>query len=133
MEPTQLARKTLMNPVFLNSSGIKHVYICAKYNSTIKDDQAHKAAFISKWFGESDKLNTIFVSENENPADQIQKACPKWDLVVSDDIKIVQDLAKNDIDHREFLLPSYGYNKASNELLTLIRLKSANLNYYDAD
>jgi hypothetical protein len=131
LEPTEFAKKTLMSPVFLNSTAIQKVAIVIRYRSGVRGDMDRKIEFCKKWFGNSGgKYNFVQVSEKESPADIINSRYPKWDMVVTDDLNLVENLAKGDIDHREFLMPGYGYDRSSEELNALMRLKTSTLSYF---
>ena len=76
----------------------------------------------------------LFTGWSKNPPitteKYIDKIVFKWDIVITDDIDFVENLASGKIDHNEFLVPQYGYSVAKPELLELIKYKNSTLSYY---
>ena len=131
VEPTEFAKRTLMNSGFSNSLAISKAVIAIRYRKMVSGDLDRKKAFCLRWFGKADgKYDILPIPEDVRPEDAIRAKYPRWDIVVTDDISLVEGLAKGDIDHREFLMPSYGCDKAPDELCELIRVKSSSLSYY---
>lgn len=126
--PTPLAKGTLLNPLFYENAGIENVYILIKYATDIEKE--YKEKFVKKYLSNSVKFKFVYLKNTESYSDYIIKNIPKWDLIVTDDIEAVEQLAKLNIDHHEFFLPNYGYDKASPFLKELIKQKNASINYF---
>lgn len=124
---TDLAKKAIVNPIFLESPGIKTIYILIETISGLDGYNKRKKEFIKKIFKNSDKVKIIECLPNNNKAEVIQKKKINWDLYISDDIGSVEKLCEKDIDHKEFMIPKVKYCIPTPELLEVIKLKSANI------
>ena len=130
LEPTKLARKTLMNEMYIGSSNIKKVYILSR-NMTEAQHQS-KLRFIKKYFS-NEKIEYIDVKYNENKADVIKHNKVDWNLVIDDELKNIRDIveAEENMTRKEILIPQYGYNKMDITLKMLINGKGGIYTYYD--
>jgi len=129
MTPTEFARKTIMNPSFIDHNRVNKVIILTK---TINDKMTDsKMKFINKWFNHP-KVETVIVKTNEKKSDILKKHGIDWNLFVDDDLTNIIDFVQNyDIKGKEFLIPRTGYNKMPLALDLLIKEKGGVYNYFD--
>lgn len=130
LKPTAFAKKTLLNPLYIDSNEIKKVYILSRY---ISEDQLEgKKDFIKKYFCHP-KIEFISVSSEEKKSDSLKNLGIEWDLIIDDEIRNIKDFATEfDITKKEFLIPRFGYNKMTPELSLLIHAKGGVFNYYNS-
>lgn len=130
LEPTEFAKRTLMNPIYINSNTVKNVYILSR-NITEKQSES-KEKFIAKYFNNS-KIHYIPVKFNESKADVIHNNNISWDLFVDDELPNIRDFAEKEetLKKKEFLIPKMGYNKMDKLLELLIIGKGGVFTYYD--
>jgi hypothetical protein len=129
MEPTDFAKKTLMNKAFMEHIRVKKVYILTRYVD--EEMLKSKKKFIKKYFNHS-KIELIAVPLHEKKSDYIKKLNIDWNIFVDDEIKNIADFAENlDIEGKEFLIPKFGYNEMPDILDVLIKGKGAVYNYYE--
>lgn len=127
--PTKLARGTLMNPAFMNSSNVKKVFILTRY--TTDDLMESKKKFIKKYF-DHDKIGVLYVPRNDKKSDFLKDHNIDWDVIVDDELTNIWDFALEfDLKGREFLIPEFGYNKMTTDLALLIEGKGGIISYYD--
>ena len=125
---TSIGKTVLLNPLFYENSGIENIYILIKYNT--QKEKEYKESFLKKIIN-NQKFKLIFIKYDSKYIDAF-KNISNWNLVITDDIELVEDLSKGNIDHKEFYIPNYGYTKASNKLKELIKLKYSTITYYNA-
>jgi len=128
--PTEFAKRTLMNPLFINDSQVKKVYILSR--SMSKAAAESKRKFIEKYFN-NPKIETIIVLGSERKSDAIIKHGIQWNVFIDDELPNIRDFAErfNSLEKKEFLIPKYGYNKMPEELRNLIEGKGGIITYYD--
>lgn len=124
---TKLAATSLKNALFIENKGIQKIFILVKY--TTNKDKEYKEQFIKTHFN-SNKIELKFFKKNESYYSFFEQN-NKWNLLVTDDIDLVEKISANDIFHKEFYMPKYGYDQASSYLKELIKQKNANIIYYD--
>jgi hypothetical protein len=126
--PTPMARKTLMNRMFIDSNRVGKVYILTRYvdEKMLKS----KKKFIKRYFNHP-KVEMLAVRMDEKKTDIIKKNNIQWNILIDDEIKNIRDFAENlDISGKEFLIPALGYNEMPLVLDILIKEKGAVYNYY---
>jgi hypothetical protein len=129
MQPTNFARKTVMNKAFIEHIRVKKVYILTRYIDEKMLESKKK--FVKKYFKHS-KIELIAVQLNEKKSDYIKKLNIDWNIFIDDEIKNIADFAENlNIEGKEFLIPKFGYNEMPEILDILIKGKGAVYNYYE--
>jgi hypothetical protein len=131
LEPTEFAKRTLLNPVFISHSRVKKVYILTRY---INDDMLKsKEKFVNKYF-KHPKIEMIAVPRTEKKSDYVKKHNINWNIFIDDELKNILDFVENlDINGKEFLIPKTGYNKMPLALDLIIKEKGAVVNYFDKE
>ena len=130
LEPTELAKRTILNPLYIDNSIIHHVYILSR---NITEEQAEsKEAFIKKHFTHS-KVSYIPIKEDESKAKVILDNDINWSLFIDDELRNIRDVAEKEksLNKKEFLIPKMGYNKFDRILELLIIGKGGAYTYYD--
>lgn len=127
MSETSISKRFLKNPLFFENSGIDKVYILIKYHTEFERDA--KLTFIKNNFS-AEKIDCIVLDKNDTYYNVIATKIKRWDMVVTDDNICIEELAKGDMDHREIVMPEYGYNLIKPELAELIKQKSGTLSLY---
>lgn len=130
MEPTELAKKTIMNPVYMENNSIKKVYILSR--NITEEQKESKEKFIKKHFC-SPKVEFINVEAGEGKGDVMKKYNIDFDLFVDDELPNIRNVAEKftNLDKKEFLIPKYGYNKMMIDIQALIEEKGGIITYYD--
>lgn len=128
--PSEFAKKTLMNSVYMNSPTINKVYILSK--SLTSQQEESKRKFIKKYFNHN-KIEFIHVPINGKKGEILKEYEIDFDLVVDDEIPNIRNIAEEfkDLTKKEFLIPEYGYNKMPIELKALIEEKGGIITYYN--
>jgi len=130
LEPTTLARNTLLNPEFINNGAVKKCIILSKYPTSRPEMLEGKKKTIQRLF-EHEKIEFVPVRIDESKADTLKKMGIDWAIFIDDDIRNIRDFAeKFDLSRREFLIPELGYNKMPPELALLIKEKGGTISYY---
>jgi phosphoglycolate phosphatase-like HAD superfamily hydrolase len=128
LEPTEFAKKTIINKSFIEHNNVKKIYILTRYFSEKMIDS--KKRFISKYFNHP-KVEAIFVPLDKKKSDYLKEKGINWNLLVDDEIRNIRDMAENfDLNGKEFLIPTTGYNSMPPELDMLIREKGGTYNYF---
>ena len=130
MIETKLAVRFLKNPLFFENSGIDKVYIILKYHTEFEKNA--KLKFIKDNYP-GEKIECICIKYTEKYADAINNKISRWDMLVTDDIECIETLAAGDVDHKEIVMPKYGYNLFKPELVELIKQKSGTLSFYEIE
>lgn len=130
LTPTVFARKTLMNPVYVNSNDIKKIYILSK--SLTDAQKKSKERFIKRYFTNS-KIEFIHVPANGKKGEILREYGIDFNLIVDDEIPNIRNIAEEftDLTKKEFLIPEYGYNKMPIDLKALIEEKGGIITYYN--
>jgi hypothetical protein len=129
LEPTEFARKTIMNKSFIEHARVNKIYILTRCVGTLM--VKYKKNFVKKWFNHP-KVELIIVDIDEKKSDVIKKLSINWNLFVDDEIRNIADFAENfNIEGKEFLIPATGYNKMPLALDILIKEKGGVYNYYE--
>lgn len=131
LKPTEFARKTLMNPLFIDSNIVSKVYILSR-NITLSQSDSKKR-FIEKYFNHP-KISYINVTTNESKADVLIKNNIDFDVFIDDELKNIRDVVekfKGNIKGKEFIIPHYGYNDDLKEIRNLIEEQQGSVNYYE--
>jgi hypothetical protein len=128
LKPTEFARKTLMNPVFMDHARVKKVYIVTR--STSPEMVENKKRFIARHF-KHPKVESVFVGIEENKSDAVKALGVNWNIFVDDELRNIRDFAENfDLKGKEFLIPATGYNVMPPLLDALIRGKGGTYTYF---
>ena len=128
--PTEFAKRTIMNPVYMESNTIDRVYILSR---NVTDAQSEsKEKFIKKYFS-SPKVQYIPVTRKGSKGETLRKLGIDFNLFVDDEIPNIRNIMENfqQLEKKEFLIPQYGYNKMPPELRILIEEKGGIITYYD--
>ena len=132
LEPTDFAKRTLLNPNYIDNSAISKVYILSR--SVTKGQLESKERFINKFFNHP-KISFIHVGRGENKGEVLKKNNINWDLFVDDELKNifnVYNVYKDTIKDKNFLIPSLGYNSIfPKEIKYEIVSLGATVNYYE--
>lgn len=128
--PTEFARKTIMNPIYVESSTVDKIYILSR-NITDTQDESKKK-FVEKFFSHP-KVQYISVRASEKKGETLKRLGIDFDLLVDDEIPNIRNIAEvfPRLDKKEFLIPEYGYNKMPAELQLLIESKGGIITYYN--
>ncbi len=126
--PTALARKSLMNKMFIDSNRVGKVYILTRY---IDENMLNsKKKFVKRYFNHP-KIEMVPVKMTETKSEVVKRNNIQWSILIDDEIKNIRDFAENlDISGKEFLLPALGYNQMPLVLDILIKEKGSVYNYY---
>jgi hypothetical protein len=130
-EPTPFAKKTLMNPLFINDPKVEKVYIISR--NVAEGQSKSKENFIKRYFNHP-KIEYISVSKNMSKAQMLKELNIEWDVFIDDEIPNIRDVAENfkDLERREFIIPEYGYNRnMPQELRFLIESRGGIITYFD--
>jgi hypothetical protein len=126
--PTEFARKTIMNKNFIEHNNVKKIYILTRYFSEKMIESKRK--FIERHFSHA-KVETIFVPLDRKKSDYLKEKGVNWNLLVDDEIRNIRDMAENfDLQGKEFLIPTTGYNNMPPELDLLIKEKGGSYTYF---
>jgi len=128
LEPTEFARKTIMNKSFIEHNRVNKVYILTR---VVNDEMiAFKKKFVKKWF-DHPKVELIIVNLNEKKSDVLKRNNVNWNIFVDDELKNIIDFVEAyDIKGKEFLIPKTGYNKMPLALDLIIKEKGGVCNYF---
>ena len=129
-EPTEFAKRTIMNPVYMENDNVSKVYILSRNITKTQNDSKEK--FIKKYFNNS-KVQYISVNKGERKSDAMKRCGIDFDLFIDDEIPNIRAVAEDfsSLNKKEFLIPKYGYNKMPPELQLLIEEKGGIITYYD--
>jgi len=130
MVPNDFAKRTIMNPIYIESNIIKKVYILSR--SITKEQMESKKAFVEKYF-KSPKVEFIDVRSLDKKGEVIKKLGINFDLFVDDELPNIRNVAEvfDSLEGKEFLIPIYGYNKMQPDIQSLIEEKGGITIYYD--
>lgn len=117
---TNFAKRTIMNSYFINNKTIEKVYILSR-NMTLEQSKSKKA-FVEKYF-KHPKIEYVDLG-NKNKGEWLKNNNINWSLFVDDELKNIISVVGNYSDdgmlnHKEILIPEYGYNKFENEYANL--------------
>ena len=130
MTETNISIKFLKNPLLFENSGIDKIYILVKYHT--EHELNYKVKFIKTVYV-SDKIEIIPIKYNKQYYSIIDKRIKRWDMLITDDAETIEYLATKDMDHREIVMPKYGYNTIKPEIIELIKQKSGTLSFYEIE
>jgi len=129
LNPTEFARKTLMNKVFIEHIRVNKVYILTRCLTAEMIESKKK--FVKRFFSHP-KIELIIVGEKDKKSDIIKNQGIMWNILIDDELRNIQDFSENlDIKNKEFLLPAFGYNRIPVVLDILIKEKGGTYNYYE--
>lgn len=130
LPPTNFARRTLMNPLFIDSPNVKQVYILTRNVAEVQKE--NKRTFIERYF-KHPKISLLEVGPGESKADTLIKNNIVFDVYIDDEIPNIRDVAEKfeNLKDKEFIIPEYGYNKMPQELKFLIESRGGSFTYYD--
>lgn len=129
MKPTKFAMNTLGNAL-LQSGADGHATTILLRPICDAHETAYQRRFLEKWFGNGAGIKIVELPQGADYAAEVMSRFPEYGLFVTDDSRAVASLAKGDADHREFLLPKYGYDELEERDALLIKAKNGSLNYY---
>ena len=128
--PTEMARGTLMNPMFIDSDRVKKVYILTRYIPAATNMKAGKERFVKKFF-DHPKIEMILVPSKKKKSDAIKEKGINWNVLVDDELRNIDDFIENmDIEGKEFIIPAFGYNKMDPIRDIIIKEKGGVYSYY---
>jgi len=130
--PMEFAKKTLQNPLFLDSPNVSQVVILTR---NVSDAQAEsKERFIKKYFNHP-KIKIITVRRGESKGQALLENNINFNVFVDDElpnIREVAELFRDNLNEKEFIIPKYGYNKNfPKELRFLIEENGGRITYFD--
>lgn len=125
-EITPLMKNGLLNPIFSENSGIKEINFIVKYRTN--EEKEDKINLLRSLFHDNQKIKIIPIHYKTDYFDEVKKI--NWDVIITDDVDLIEKTAAGNIDHKEYILAQYGYNKPKPELVELIKQKYANLSCY---
>ena len=131
LEPTEFARKTLMNTIYIDDKLTKHVYIVSR--NVTQEQSDSKERFIERYFNHP-KITYINVEKRESKANALKNRNINFDVFIDDEIPNIRDIAEkfgDDLDKKEFIIPKYGYNKMPPELQYIIEEKGGIITYFN--
>ena len=126
---TNIAKKTVFNPAYIESGIIETLYILYDYNNLTEKTQKEKA--IHTLF-KNNKRTAIGYPSDRKLSDVFKEKNISWNLFITDSVEDIQDIAENCIrERKEFLLPKYKYVKLPEKVKKLIEYDYGSVNYYD--
>lgn len=130
LEPTEFAKRTIMNPAFLESERTNSITILSR-NITEAQTKS-KETFINKYF-KHPKISLINFVGHDSKFDIIRKNNLDFDVFIDDEIPNIRTVAENtkDLTEKEFIIPRYGYNVMPKELGFLIESRGGTFTYFD--
>jgi len=130
LKPTEFAKRTIMNPLFMDNMRVNKVYILTRYIPAAKNMVGFKKAFLEKWFNHP-KVENIFIPSGKKKSDALKENNVVWNLFADDELKNIIDFIQNtDINGKEFLIPKFGYNKIDPLTDLVIKEKGGAYSYY---
>lgn len=131
-EPTKFAKRTIMNPAFIESPNVSEVIILSRNVTEIQNKS--KMQFISKYFNHP-KIKTITVKKHESKAEALIENNINFNVFVDDELPNIRDVAetfRDNLNGKNFIIPRYGYNEnIPKELKFLIEDKGGTVTYYN--
>jgi hypothetical protein len=129
LEPTEFAKKTIMNKSFIEHNRVSKVYILTRVVG--KEMIEFKKKFVRKWFNHP-KVELLIVGLDEKKSDVLKRNNVTWNIFVDDELKNIIDFVEAfDIKGKEFLIPKTGYNKIPLVLDLIIKEKGGVYNYFN--
>lgn len=126
---TNIAKKTVFNPAYIESGIIETIYILYDYNNLTEKTQKEKA--IHTLF-KNNKITAIGYPSDRKLSDVFKEKNISWNLFITDSVEDIQDVAENCIrERKEFLLPKYKYVRLPEKVKKLIEYDYGSVNYYD--
>ena len=126
---TNIAKKTVFNPAYIESGIIETIYILYDYNNLTEKTQKEKA--IHTLF-KNNKITAIGYPSDRKLSDVFKEKNISWNLFITDSVEDIQDVAENCIrERKEFLLPKYNYVRLPEKVKKLIEYDYGSVNYYD--
>ena len=126
---TNIAKKTVFNPAYIESGIIETIYILYDYNNLTEKTQKEKA--IHTLF-KNNKITDIGYPSDRKLSDVFKEKNISWNLFITDSVEDIQDVAENCIrERKEFLLPKYKYVRLPEKVKKLIEYDYGSVNYYD--
>lgn len=136
LEPTELAKRTLMNPLYIDNSRIKKVYIISR--NINKEQAGSKKRFIEKYF-KHPKIEYISVMSGSKQG-ILDKYSIKWDQLIDDELKNIYEMIipfqdpdklEFNMKGKEILIPEFGYNKVDQRIKIAIEEGGGTITYYN--
>ena len=130
LEPNNFAKETLQNPLYIDSKNIEKVIILSRNMSDSQDK--NKKEFIEKYFN-NPKIEYSSISRFEKKGEFMKKNGISFDVIIDDEIPNIRNIAETfmDLNKKEFIIPSYGYNNMPKELRFLIEEHGGSITYYN--
>ena len=126
---TNIAKKTVFNPAYIESGIIETLYILYDYKNLTEKTQKEKV--IHTLF-KNNKLTAIGYPSDRKLSDVFKEKNISWNLFITDSVEDIQDIAENCIrERKEFLLPKYKYVRLPEKVKKLIEYDYGSVNYYD--
>lgn len=130
LEPTAFARGTIMNPAFMDSDRVNKVFVLTRYITLAKNMPESKRKFVKEWFNHP-KVQLVLVPSAKKKSKAIKELGVEWNILVDDELKNIRDFIENmDIEGKEFLVPSLGYNQLDPLTDIVIKEKGASISYF---
>ena len=130
MEPTEFAKRTLLNPLYIESNNIKHIYIISRNITEMQD--ISKRRFVETYFT-NPKITYLSVEKYQKKSSIIKENNINFNMFIDDELPNIRDIVEHidNIERKEFVIPRYGYNVMPNDLDVIIQAAGAVVNYYD--
>ena len=115
---TNIAKKTVFNPAYIESGIIETLYILYDYKNLTEKTQKEKV--IHTLF-KNNKITAIGYPSDRKLSDVFKEKNISWNLFITDSVEDIQDIAENCIrERKEFLLPKYKYVRLPEKVKKLI-------------
>lgn len=130
MIPNEFAKRTIMNPLYIESNNISKVVILSR---NITDTQREsKERFIKRYFT-NPKIEVVSVPASGKKGDFLKEMEIPFDMFIDDELQNIRNVAEvfKSLAGKEFLIPEYGYNKMLPDVQALIEEKGGVFTYYN--
>lgn len=130
MISTEFANRTLRNEVYTNSLNIDKIIILS--NNYSEKQNKNKAEFIHNNFS-NPKISYVGITPAVAKGEYLKNNNIHWNAIVEDQIPVIRNIAEvySDLDHKEFIIPEFGYNRMPNELRLIIEQHGGIITYYN--
>ena len=126
---TDFAKKTLLNPMYIENASVNKIFILAAYDSN--NDKAIKKKIISSVFNHT-KIIPILYPAKKDIISVMRENGISYNLYVTDSIRDIRTLCEANNGYRkEFLVPRFGYMDFPDDLRKLIEYSGGSVNLYD--
>lgn len=129
-EPTQLARGSLGNPLYMNSKDVRKIYVLVEGDKTQRDRQT--AYIRNSFYDLENKIAILEKKPKETDYDLLKRRGVDWTLYATDDYAELKNMAeKTALAGKELMFPNLGYQTVEPKVAMLIDAKEGTLTLYD--